>query len=60
MSEVRRHRLSGFRFRRLWSSDQGGVPLEDPVMIYERFPPGYGTTLREKRDAMRRLMADWR
>ena len=60
VTEVRRHRLSGFRFRRLWSSDRGGVPLEDPVMIYERFPPGYGTTLREKRDAMRRLMADWR
>ena len=60
VSEVRRRRLSGFRFRRLWLSDRGGVPLEDPVMIYERFPPGYGTTLREKRDAMRRLMADWR
>jgi len=27
--EVRRHRLSGFRFRQLWSSDQGGVALED-------------------------------
>ena len=57
VSEVRRHRLSGFRFRRLWSQDHGGVLLEDPVMIYERFPPGYGTTLREKRQTMRDMMA---
>jgi len=60
VTEVRRHRLSGFRYRQVWSSEKGGVAIQDPVMIYERFPPGYGTTLREKRDAMRRLMADWR
>ncbi len=55
--EVRRHRLSGFRFRQLWSSDQGGVALEYRVFIYERFPAGYGKTLREKRQAMRDLIA---
>jgi hypothetical protein len=60
VQEVRRHRLSGFRFRHLWSSDRGGVTLKDPVMIYERFPPGYGTTLREKRQAMRDLIASGR
>lgn len=60
VQEVRRHRLSGFRFRHLWSSDRGGVTLNDPVMIYERFPPGYGTTLREKRQAMRDLIAGGR
>ncbi len=60
VQEVRRHRLSGFRFRHIWSSDQGGVALADPVMIYERFPQGYGTTLREKRRAMRDLIVSGR
>ena len=55
--EVRRHRLSGFRFRQLWSNDQGGVALEDRVFIYERFPAGYGKALRKKRQAMRDLIA---
>ncbi len=42
--EVLRHRLRGFRFRQLWSSDQGGVTLKAPAMIYERFPAGYAKT----------------
>jgi hypothetical protein len=37
--EVLRHRLSGFRFKRVWSSATGGVTLDDPVMEFERFPP---------------------
>ncbi len=57
VQETRRHRLNGFRFRLLWSSERGGVTLADPVMLHERFPPGYGTTLREKRQAMRDLIA---
>jgi len=58
--EVLRRRLSGFRFRQLWSSDQGGVTLKAPVMIYERFPTGYAKTLRDKRQAMRDLIASRR
>ena len=60
VQETRQHRLSGFRFRLLWSSDRGGVTLADSVMIHERFPPGYGSTLREKRQAMRDLIASGR
>ena len=60
VQETRRHRLSGFRFRLLWSSERGGVTLADPVMLHERFPPGYGSTLREKRQAMRDLIASGR
>lgn len=60
VSEVFRHRLSGFRFKLLWSSETGGVVLDDSAMVFERFPLGYGTTLREKRQAMRSLIADGR
>ena len=60
MQEVRRHRLSGFRFKHVWSSETGGTTIDDPIMIYERFPPGHGTTLREKRQAMRDLIASGR
>lgn len=54
---MRRHRLTDFRFRRIWSSDEGGVLLKDPIMVFERFLPGYGSTLREKRRAMRDIIA---
>ena len=57
IGEVRKHRLSGFRYRRLWSSDTGGVLLDDPVMVFEQFPPGAGRTLREKRQIMRDMIA---
>ena len=60
VSEVFKHRLSGFRFKLLWSSETGGVALADPTRVFERFPLGYGTTLREKRQAMRNLIADGR
>lgn len=60
VSEVFKHRLSGFRFKLLWSSETGGVVLDDSAMVVERFPLGYGTTLREKRQAMRSLIADGR
>ncbi len=60
VSEVFKHRLSGFRFKLLGSSETGGVALADSAMVFERFPLGYGTTLREKRQAMRSLIADGR
>ena len=60
VSEVFKHRLSGFRFKHLWSSETGGVALAAPIRVFERFPPGYGTTLREKRQAMRSLITDGR
>lgn len=41
-------------------SDTGGVLLEDPIKVFERFPVGYGSTLREKRQAMRDLIASGR
>lgn len=59
-NEVLKHRLSGFRFKLLWSNETGGVVLDDSAMVFERFPLGYGTTLREKRQAMRSLIADGR
>jgi hypothetical protein len=58
--EVLRHRLSGFRFKRVWSSATGGVTLDDPVMEFERFAPGSGSSRSEKRQAMRDLIASWR
>ena len=60
VSEVFKHRLSGFRFKLLGSSETGGVALADSAMVFERFPLGYGTTLREKCPAMRSLIADGR
>lgn len=60
VSEVLRHRLSGFRFKRVWSSATGGVTLDDPVLEFDHFPPGYGSTRREKRQAMRDVIAIWR
>ncbi len=58
-SEVLTQWLSGFWLKRLWSSETGGVLLDDSVTVFERFPPGYGTTLREKRQAMRDVIANW-
>lgn len=55
---VSRHRLTGFKFRPLWSSEAGSLAtLDDPARVFERFPPGYGSTVREKRQAMRDIIA---
>ena len=54
---VRQHRLTGFRFRHVWSIDLGGIPIEDPIHIFRRFEPGWGSTLREKRQRMRAFIA---
>jgi hypothetical protein len=38
----------------------GGKSLECVGTEVEGFPPGYGTTSRDKRQAMRNVIADWR
>lgn len=51
---VSRHRLTGFRIRPVWSSESGPlVTFDNPGVEFERFPPGRGSTKREKRRAMR-------
>ncbi len=50
--------ITGLRIRPVWSSDAGPlIRFDDPAFEFERFPPGYGTTKREKRQAMRDIIA---
>ncbi len=50
--------ITGLRIRPVWSSDAGPlIRFDDPSFEFERFPPGYGTTKREKRQAMRDIIA---
>ena len=55
---VAQHRLSGFRIRQLWDGERGPLAtFDDPGLEWERYPPGFGSTVREKRQAMRDMIA---
>lgn len=56
---IRGHRLSGLKVRPVWCSEHGPlVTFTDPMLgVFDKYPPGYGSTVREKRQVMRDFIA---
>lgn len=55
------HHLTGLQVRPLWSNRTGPLAVfDDPALEFDRYPPGFGTTKREKRQAMRDIIASLR
>ncbi len=49
--------LLGLQVLPLWSSETGPIGvIEDPMIEFERFPPGFGSTPKEKRARMQALL----
>ena len=56
VADVERHGLTGFAFREVWSSEAGGVALDNTIP-WEREPGAFARAARAKREALRARLA---
>lgn len=57
LDQVKAGGLTGLQTLALWSTDEGPIAtIDDPMIEFVRFPPGFGANKREKRAAMRAIL----